>query len=188
MTCTLPKTLIYHLNVIRQRKKKKKKKRKDKVENERAIFSLVRSQLVEGIVISGGPSSVYETGAPRYDIRYLTHACVPVLGICYGLQSMCFLLGGGVSSAEKKQYGEAPVRLVEDYAQRCPLLRDVEGEGEEGVLAQQPLEPNRKLNLYNTGQAQSTHIEGTKGDFARMHQSHVEDHGIQQVVCEASHL
>ena len=65
-----------------------------------------------GIVLSGGPNSVYEPGAPTipaaiYDLG------VPMLGICYGAQLTAKLLGGVVRAADKREYGRATVRVLQ---------------------------------------------------------------------------
>ncbi len=60
----------------------------------------------KGIILSGGPSSVYDAGAPLPDKR-LFEAGIPVLGICYGMQAMGYLLGGEVVPAERREYGPA---------------------------------------------------------------------------------
>jgi len=59
-----------------------------------------------GIVLSGGPNSVYDTGAPRCDTAVLSMG-LPVLGICYGLQWMAHTLGGRVERADRREYGRA---------------------------------------------------------------------------------
>ena len=64
-----------------------------------------------GIILSGGPSSVYDKDAPPADERVLSLG-VPVLGICYGLQFIAHKLGGKVSPAEKREYGYAEVELL----------------------------------------------------------------------------
>ncbi|MGO9096539.1 MAG: glutamine-hydrolyzing GMP synthase [Bryobacteraceae bacterium] len=61
---------------------------------------------VKGIVISGGPSSVYEPGSPTVDPA-IFYSGTPVLGICYGLQLMAHLMGGAVRPGEKGEYGLA---------------------------------------------------------------------------------
>ncbi len=66
----------------------------------------IKSRNPKGIILSGGPASVYEDGAPTtnagvYDLG------VPVLGICYGHQLMALQLGGNVVTAEKREYGKA---------------------------------------------------------------------------------
>jgi GMP synthase (glutamine-hydrolysing) len=63
-----------------------------------------------GLVLSGGPSSVYDPAAPYCDPRVLTLG-VPVLGICYGLQWMAHQLGGVVRPAERREYGPAQVEI-----------------------------------------------------------------------------
>ena len=67
-----------------------------------------------GIILSGGPSSVYDTDAPPADAGVLELG-VPVLGICYGLQFIVHSLGGKVRPAPKREYGHAEVTL-EDHA------------------------------------------------------------------------
>ena len=70
----------------------------------------IRSYSPIGIILSGGPSSVYDTDAPIADQRVFTLG-LPVLGICYGLQYMVHALGGKVRPAEKREYGHAKVEL-----------------------------------------------------------------------------
>ena len=64
----------------------------------------------KGIVLSGGPSSVYEDGAPLPP-KKLFEAGIPILGICYGMQAMAYLLGGHVMPAERREYGRAELQL-----------------------------------------------------------------------------
>src|SRR2546428_8905779 len=64
----------------------------------------------KGVVLSGGPSSVYEDGAPLPP-KALFESGIPVLGICYGMQAMGYLLGGHVVPAERREYGKAPILL-----------------------------------------------------------------------------
>ena len=59
-----------------------------------------------GVVLSGGPNSVYDAGAPPCDTAVLSLG-VPVLGICYGLQWMTHVLGGHVERADRREYGRA---------------------------------------------------------------------------------
>ena len=64
-----------------------------------------------GVVLSGGPNSVYDTGAPLPS-KELFDAGVPVLGICYGMQAMGYLLGGHVVPSDRREYGKASVQLT----------------------------------------------------------------------------
>ncbi|MEK6775161.1 MAG: gamma-glutamyl-gamma-aminobutyrate hydrolase family protein, partial [Bdellovibrionota bacterium] len=57
-----------------------------------------------GIVLSGGPNSVYEENSPRRPIRELTEVA-PLLGICYGMQLICHDLGGKVEKGVHREYG-----------------------------------------------------------------------------------
>ncbi len=96
------------------------------------VFSLVVSNCIsieeineinpKGIILSGGPNSVYEHNAPKCDEK-IFNLGIPILGICYGMQLMVKELGGSVTSATKKaEYGRAPVNID----QRSDLLSDVE--------------------------------------------------------------
>jgi GMP synthase (glutamine-hydrolysing) len=66
----------------------------------------IRAMGPSAIVLSGGPASVYEAGAPSVE-RGLFELGVPVLGICYGLQLMAHLMGGLVERASEREYGAA---------------------------------------------------------------------------------
>jgi len=81
----------------------------------------IREFRPKGIILSGGPASVYYEGSPipSHEIFELG---VPVLGICYGMQLMAHMLGGVVDLAAKREYGRAEI-LTDD---RTDLLRDVD--------------------------------------------------------------
>ncbi len=83
-----------------------------------ASLEEIKSYHPAGIVLSGGPSSVYDADAPPADERVL-HLGVPVLGICYGLQFMVYKLGGKVRAADKREYGHAQVELLRAATPRC---------------------------------------------------------------------
>ena len=85
----------------------------------------IRALQPAGLVLSGGPSSVYDAEAPRCDPKVL-EAGKPVLGICYGLQWMAYQLGGKVERAERREYGPAELSVVQDsqlFAGLPPKLR-----------------------------------------------------------------
>ncbi len=71
-------------------------------------IGVIKTQPPAGIILSGGPASVYEPGAPSID-KQIFKMGIPILGICYGWQLMAQLLGGKVESG-KKEYG--PTNLV----------------------------------------------------------------------------
>src|SRR5881409_1669569 len=57
-----------------------------------------------GVILSGGPASVYANGAPQIDPKVFELG-VPILGICYGVQLMAFHFGGKVEHSERREYG-----------------------------------------------------------------------------------
>ncbi|HEX42679.1 MAG TPA: glutamine-hydrolyzing GMP synthase [Phycisphaerales bacterium] len=67
---------------------------------------------LKGIILSGGPASVYAPGAPRCD-EGLFDLGVPVLGICYGMQIGCQVLGAVVTGAEQREYGRANLTITD---------------------------------------------------------------------------
>ena len=66
-----------------------------------------------GIILSGGPASVYEAGAPQLDPAMLRSG-VPVLGICYGMQLIAHHMGGAVAPAGRREYGPALLAVGEE--------------------------------------------------------------------------
>ena len=79
-----------------------------------------------GLILSGGPSSVYDEGAPQLNpellhLKRADQSPVPVLGVCYGLQAMAHALGGEVQPAAKREFGRAAIRVDSDTL----LFKDV---------------------------------------------------------------
>src|SRR6185295_9554692 len=72
----------------------------------------IRHRQPAGLILSGGPQSVYEPGAPSADAA-MFRLGVPVLGICYGMQVMAHELGGGVEGSSRREYGRAEIAIVE---------------------------------------------------------------------------
>lgn len=79
----------------------------------------VRERNPRGLIFSGGPYSVYETGAFHSTPELLTMG-IPLLGICYGMQLVTHQLRGEVSASDRKEYGPATVDLTND-----PLFQDL---------------------------------------------------------------
>nr|WP_047395529.1 glutamine-hydrolyzing GMP synthase [Cetobacterium sp. ZOR0034] len=75
----------------------------------------------KGIILSGGPASVYLDGSPTID-KALYEQGIPVLGICYGMQLTSQLLGGQVERADKQEFGKAEL-IIDDL--ESPLFKDV---------------------------------------------------------------
>ena len=91
-------------------------------------ISAVRIQELQpkGIILSGGPASVYETGAPKCDPQ-IFRLGMPVLGICYGMQLACEALGGRVGSAPAREFGRAHCQITssDGLFQGIPLETEV---------------------------------------------------------------
>jgi GMP synthase (glutamine-hydrolysing) len=75
----------------------------------------IRALEPRAIVLSGGPQSCYEPGAPTVDAG-IYELNVPILGICYGMQLTCRLLGGHVEGFSKREYGPARIQISEAAA------------------------------------------------------------------------
>jgi GMP synthase (glutamine-hydrolysing) len=76
---------------------------------------LARHELT-AIILSGGPSSVYDEGAPHVSEgvwKLIEERNIPVLGICYGMQELAHVFGGKVEAGLKHEYGKAMVTRVE---------------------------------------------------------------------------
>jgi len=96
--------------------------RESKVYSEIVPFHLsldeIKKHKPTGLILSGGPSSVFEKKAPLCDAGVFDLG-IPVLGICYGMQLMTHVLGGGVAKSQKREYGRADLKL--DH--RSPLFK-----------------------------------------------------------------
>ncbi|HET8933386.1 MAG TPA: glutamine-hydrolyzing GMP synthase [Polyangiales bacterium] len=75
-------------------------------------FDKIKELAPKAIVLSGGPASTLAPGAPTVD-RGVFELGVPVLGICYGMQLMCRLLGGTVNASQHREYGPAVIEVQE---------------------------------------------------------------------------
>jgi GMP synthase (glutamine-hydrolysing) len=75
-----------------------------------------------GFILSGGPESVYEAGAPKLP-GYVLKTGRPVLGICYGMQLLTQALGGRVAASQKREYGPAHIRFTGHAAPLFPDTR-----------------------------------------------------------------
>ena len=106
----------------------------------------VRRYQPVGVVLSGGPNSVYDPAAPVCDPRVLELG-LPVLGICYGMQWIAHTLGGTVARAERREYGPAQFDLLGENGQKgSPLF--------EGIP--------RRLNIWNS---HGDHVQSLPAGF-----------------------
>jgi GMP synthase (glutamine-hydrolysing) len=76
-----------------------------------APLEAVQALQPKGYILSGGPASVYETGAPAIP-AYVLDSGLPILGICYGMQTLTYALGGKVASSQEREYGPAQIETV----------------------------------------------------------------------------
>ena len=77
--------------------------------------SEIQAKNPQGIILSGGPASVYESNAPHC-AKEVFDLGIPVLGICYGTQLMAYLLGGKVTPGENREYGRTDLDVVNSSA------------------------------------------------------------------------
>jgi len=85
----------------------------------------LQARKVEGIILSGGPASIFAEGVPTCDPG-IFELGVPVLGICYGVQLMAHTLGGKVTASPLREYGPAELEL-NDRGKRSLLFAGLEG-------------------------------------------------------------
>jgi len=83
-------------------------------------YAAIKNLEPAGIILSGGPASVYEKGAPTVDPSIFSLG-VPILGICYGLQLICHLNGGKVQASREREYGRAELKAKKT----SPLLKGI---------------------------------------------------------------
>lgn len=88
-----------------------------------AEIEKIRELGPRGIILSGGPGSVYEDGAP-YCHPQILGLGIPVLGICYGLQLLSYFLGGKVEPSNRREYGAARIRLLDGSRLLAGLPQD----------------------------------------------------------------
>ncbi|EAP89272.1 GMP synthase [Oceanicaulis sp. HTCC2633] len=97
----------------------------------------------KAIILSGGPNSVHGEGTPRATQSVFERG-LPVLGICYGEQTMCAQLGGSVEAAEEREFGRADIEIVAD----SPLF---DGIGEVGHLERVWMSHGDRVNAIPQG-------------------------------------
>ncbi|MDD4272017.1 MAG: GMP synthase (glutamine-hydrolyzing), partial [Patescibacteria group bacterium] len=87
------------------------------VYSEVAPFNIAIEEIIarrpSGIIISGGPDSVYAKNAPTLN-KKIFNLGIPILGVCYGHQLIAHLLGGRVSSGEKGEYGRRQLNILKE--------------------------------------------------------------------------
>jgi GMP synthase (glutamine-hydrolysing) len=118
-----------------------------------------------GIILSGGPNSVYELASPRRDVKELMDLC-PVLGICYGMQLMAHQLGGQVEKSNHREYGLNRVNWKESLG-AVPMDQQVWMSHGDVVLKAPP-------GFHVVGVSESGHAAAMKGPRAWALQFHPE--------------
>ena len=76
----------------------------------KSSFSFIKKFNPQGIILSGGPETVKQKGSPKVSAK-LFNLGIPILGICYGMQTIAKQLGGKVELAEKREFGQANLAL-----------------------------------------------------------------------------
>jgi len=127
-----------------------------------ADIERIRARKPKALVLSGGPASVYEEGAPAFPTQLLDLG-IPMLGICYGMQAMALGLGGKVEGAEAGEFGRTELTLTDGGGrllgglpeeQNCWMShRDVVREAPEGFtpLASSPSSPVAAYEMPDRG-------------------------------------
>ncbi|MCX8029463.1 MAG: glutamine-hydrolyzing GMP synthase [Brevinematales bacterium] len=82
--------------------------------DEKGLHSHLGEEIIEGIILSGGPSSVVDPGAPTISLDFLAKYGVPILGICYGMQLLCKVMGGKLEKSKYREYGYTELEILSD--------------------------------------------------------------------------
>lgn len=128
----------------------------------------IKARAPKGIILSGGPASVYEEGAYKPDSGVFSLG-VPVLGICYGMQYIADFFGGSVVRAEEQEFGKAVLEILEQNRQ------DVISNGELLILSKSEASVKfdnlveRLLGIWERG-ARATHKDLGEDQIAEMYQ------------------
>jgi GMP synthase (glutamine-hydrolysing) len=112
---------------------------------------------IKGIILSGGPASVYDADAPTCDPAIL-HSDIPVLGICYGMQLLAQQLGGHVvHTSEQREYGPATIEVLAEAAQDAQTFR---------IFAGITVSPEQTIQLdQSQGEDERNDVEGDEADI-----------------------
>lgn len=86
----------------------------------------IKAKNPKGIILSGGPASVYEEGAYKPDSKVF-ELQIPVLGICYGMQYIAYHFGGKVIRAKEQEFGKAKLEILDSFLVGHSALRDKSG-------------------------------------------------------------
>ena len=86
------------------------------VKNPDITLDAIKKLAPSAIILSGGPASVYEKGAPTID-KKIFNLGLPILGICYGEQLICHLLGGKVGKSFEREFGKALIEITLPYSE-----------------------------------------------------------------------
>jgi GMP synthase (glutamine-hydrolysing) len=113
----------------------------------------------KGLILSGGPSSIYDHGAPVCDPG-LFRLPVPILGICYGMQLMAHTMGGKVAASSRREYGRAEffVDQAEDLFHGLPPVMTVWMSHQDQIICPPP-------NFTIIGHTESTKVASFRGDW-----------------------
>jgi len=131
-----------------------------------ASVDVARLAGAKGIILTGGPASVYAPHAPRCDPKVFDLG-IPVLGICYGMQLMCHMLGGTVVKASRREYGHARLDIVEP------------GELFHGIPAQTPVWMSHGDSVEAAGPGFEVLARTTNTPFAAVRHAERRLYGIQ---------
>ena len=88
------------------------------------INKYLKNTVIQAIILSGGPASSFKKNAPKLEKKILSLK-VPILGICYGMQSLCLALGGSVRESKIREFGKANINILEKNSIFFGISRNV---------------------------------------------------------------
>ena len=151
-----------------------------------ATWESVTQRIVpKGVILSGGPASVYEPGAPLIP-QWVFDRQLPILGICYGMQALVHQLGGKVAPGDKREYGSADLNLAAGDGARKTLFADMPDELQVWMSHGDRVDtlPGGFASIARTGNSPYAAISDGRGIFGLQFHPEVEHTPLGQSILE----
>ena len=147
----------------------------------------IRQEAPAGIILSGGPASVYQPNSPKCDPE-IFNLGIPVLGICYGLQLMVYTLGGKVAKGSAREYGKAMMKITDSSTLFAGLSGEIQVWMSHGdKVLETPAAGFKVLATTNNTEYCAVNIQGTKIYGIQFHPEVVHTPQGKQIIANFCH-